>query len=451
MMAPDSEPTAPVHASKFWLFPRIVALGVVAVLLLASAYSHLLNPYRLDASVLDYRLVPAWLAVVVAAVLPFFQLSTAISLLAVPQLRRTAAAVSVVMFTVFVVAQALVLLRGMEISCGCFGDDTSKVGWKTIAISATGLLLSFACTLTRRPAASHRVVASRPGFTLIELLVCIAIIALVIGLILAAVQRSRAAAARLDCLNRMKQLGLGLQNYHAATGSLPPGISIKSDKGKFPYLGWHARLLPYVEQEAVWRRVQLAFQTDPALDQFYGHPPHAENLAAVIKLYACPADSRLPGPVQLSVVSVSLTSYLGVSGQDQYRLGGVLFPDSHTRFTDISDGTSNTIAIGERPPPPSFRLGWWYRGWGQSKDGSGEMILGAVEVNETIDNCQAGPQKYRQGRLSDECDALHYWSLHSGGANFAFADGSVRLLSYASEGILPALSTRSGGETATWE
>ncbi len=287
---------------------------------------------------------------------------------------------------------------------------------------------------------------SRSGFSLIELLVVIAIIAILLGLILAAVQNVRSAAAKVDCQNRMKQLGLALQNYHTPNAHLPSGMSLKVDQGKYPYLGWHARILPYVEQDAVWRDALNAFSTDPDPLTFYGHAPHAVLLATPIKTFSCPADSRLPGPVSASGTSVSPTSYLGISGLDLYRLGGTLFADSKIRIADITDGTSNTIFIGERPPPPSFRFGWWYRGWGQEKTGSGEMILGANELNLTVPGCSTGPQQYAAGRLNDPCDSFHFWSLHSGGANFAFADGSVKFLRYSAADILPALATRAGNE-----
>jgi prepilin-type processing-associated H-X9-DG protein len=147
-------------------------------------------------------------------------------------------------------------------------------------------------------------------------------------------------------------------------------------------------------------------------------------------------------------VEVSVTSYLGVQGLDQFRLGGVLFPDSSVRFGDIADGTSHTLLLGERPPPPDFKLGWWYRGWGQNKDGSGEMILGTNELNVSVSRCPPEQRVFQPGRLDDACDSLHFWSMHPGGGNFAFCDGSVRFVSYSAQSVLPALATRAGGETA---
>ena len=107
--------------------------------------------------------------------------------------------------------------------------------------------------------------------------------------------------------------------------------------------------------------------------------------------------------------------------------------------------------IGERPPPADFRLGWWYRGFGFAKTGAGEMILGVADWNDGSPylKCRDGPYSFQSGKIADDCDLFHFWSLHTGGANFAFADGSVRFLSYAADSVLPALSTRAGGESVT--
>ncbi|MGL4550810.1 MAG: DUF1559 domain-containing protein, partial [Gemmataceae bacterium] len=97
----------------------------------------------------------------------------------------------------------------------------------------------------------------RAAFTLIELLVVISIVAVVIGLLLTAVQRVREAAARLKCLNNLKQVGLAIHAYHAANGQLPPGVSnLRGDS--FPYMSWNTRLLPFLEQEGAWKQATAA-------------------------------------------------------------------------------------------------------------------------------------------------------------------------------------------------
>jgi len=292
---------------------------------------------------------------------------------------------------------------------------------------------------------------STPAFTLIELLVVIAILAVLIGLLLSAVQNVRASAARLTCQNNMRQLGLALHAYHGTEQKLPPGLSVKSDGGKYPFLGWTARLLPYVEQPALWSKVIDAFATDPSPWTFYGHLPHQDLLGTPVKIFNCPSDPRLPGPLlnpEVVKIPVAFTSYLGVEGANQFTQDGCLFLDSRVRLTDITDGTSNTLMIGERPPPSNYKFGWWYRGWGQQKEGSVEMVLGVQEENSYYPQCPPGPYPFTSQRFDNPCNLFQFWSPHSGGANFTFADGSVRFLSYSADNILPALATRAGGEPA---
>ncbi|HZU36839.1 MAG TPA: DUF1559 domain-containing protein, partial [Gemmataceae bacterium] len=147
----------------------------------------------------------------------------------------------------------------------------------------------------------------------------------------------------------------------------------------------------------------------------------------------------------------ALSSYLGNEGTDQFSEDGVLYLDSRVKMVDIIDGTSNTLLVGERPPSPDLRFGWWYAANGQNSCGSLDTVLGAQELNFTYSSCPFGPVPYGPGRLNNPCDTFHFWSLHPGGANFAFADGSVHFLSYGSADILEALATRAGGESVTLE
>ncbi len=289
----------------------------------------------------------------------------------------------------------------------------------------------------------------RAGYTLVEVLVALAIIALLVGLLLPAVQKVRDAAARMRCQNNLKQLGLALHTYHTSAESFPPGLSVTTDRGRYAYLGWPARILPYIEQDALWQQVEAAFATDPNTANFYGHPPHERLLGTAVRLFNCPADPRLPGPVVVFNLPIAFTSYLGVEGIDQDQRDGMLALDSRVRLTDIQDGTNNTLLLGERPPSADFRFGWWYRGWGQRKDGSGEMVLGVRELNTSRLSCPFEPSRFQQGRFDDPCSMFHFWSPHTGGANFAFADGSVRFLRYSADDIMPALATRAGGEAVT--
>jgi prepilin-type N-terminal cleavage/methylation domain-containing protein/prepilin-type processing-associated H-X9-DG protein len=292
-------------------------------------------------------------------------------------------------------------------------------------------------------------ISSRRGFTLIELLVVIAIIGVLIALMLPAIQRIRHAAMRTQCENNLKQIGLAAHQYHDANKAFPAGM--RSQRGKDPYLyaSWLTFLLPYVEQQGLWTATQDAYRKTR---NFNRNPPHV-GLVTVVPIFTCPADSRA-GEVQTAQrekIPVALTSYLGVEGQDLTTFDGVLFRDSRIRIADSTDGTSNTLFAGERPPSTDFQYGWWYAGAGQRSTGSAEMILGVREKNVltvTKGSCPPGTYSYGPGRLNNQCDMYHFWSPHLGdGAHFLFADGSVRFLGYAAAPVMPALASRAGGES----
>lgn len=283
-----------------------------------------------------------------------------------------------------------------------------------------------------------------PGFTIIELLVVIGIAAVLMALLLSAVQRVRESASRAACTNNFRQIGLALHNYHGTNYSFPPGVSSSSP---FPFMGWETRLLPFIEQSALWDQSRQAFARDPF---FRDNPPHV-GISTILRVYFCSSDARTQSPFDFGDgIRVAFTDYLGVEGTNQYREDGMLYLNSQTRFADVTDGTSNTLFAGERPPSPDGRLGWWYGGWGQSQDGSAEMMLGAQEriVDPFYSSiCPLVSPGFSPGKDSNVCDTFHFWSHHIGGANFLFVDGSVHFLSYSAASLIPGLATRSGGET----
>jgi prepilin-type processing-associated H-X9-DG protein len=200
-----------------------------------------------------------------------------------------------------------------------------------------------------------------------------------------------------------------------------------------------------LEQQDLWQITEKAYILNSL---FQADPPHV-GFATVLSVYSCPADPRTSDVAVLSGgLRVALTSYLGVEGTNQWRHDGVLFLDSNICLTDISDGLSNTLMVGGRPPNFAEDFGWWYGGWGQSKDGSGDSVLGARERNvwQPAASCPKGPYHYGPGQVQNQCDLFHFWSLHTGGANFLLADGSVHFLTYSADPIMPALTTRAGGE-----
>jgi prepilin-type N-terminal cleavage/methylation domain-containing protein/prepilin-type processing-associated H-X9-DG protein len=287
---------------------------------------------------------------------------------------------------------------------------------------------------------------TRTGFTLIELLVVIAILAVLIGLLIPAVQKVREAAARMSCQNNLRQLGLGLHQYHDIHNTLPPGVSGRRGPGLLPGLSWHGRLLPFVEQEALWRQTIEAYAYD---DLIVTVPPH-NGMSTVVPVFGCPMDQRTKTPQRRNlpyIRDMAYTSYVGVLGIDHQTTNGVLYFNSAVALIHITDGTSNTLMVGERPPSADLNHGMWYTD--QGFDGyAGGIILGARERHSgRFSKCPLGPYNFRPAKVTDPCSHFHFWSLHSGGGNFLLADGSVRFFGYGADSVLPALATRDGGES----
>lgn len=287
---------------------------------------------------------------------------------------------------------------------------------------------------------------TKRGFTLVEVLVVVGIISILVAILLPAVQSVRGAARRVSCANKMKQIALASHSFESSKMRLPSGLNGRNNR-PFPSTSWLVHILPHIEETNAWDRTNLEFRTNL-------NPFSHSNFQKVIVSYSCPSNSGTDVPQYTHQNRyVALTDYLGVNGTNWEEEDGVFYRDSRTRFSEISDGLSNTLLAGERPPSPDFWYGWWYAGTGQQGTGSVDMLLGVNEVKAPdasvtyLESCSDGPYQFGPGSLNQQCDTFHFWSLHSAGGNFALCDGSVHFLSYQAENqVLLALGSRDGND-----
>jgi prepilin-type processing-associated H-X9-DG protein len=292
----------------------------------------------------------------------------------------------------------------------------------------------------------------RTGATLVEVLVVIALMAVLAALLLPAVAKVRLAANAVTCRNRLKQIGLGLQSCHDTEQRYPPGCIFRATDRGPRYMGWQVFLLPHVGEDAIWLEALERLRTQPSAFRPRPHP----GLARVVRTFVCPLDFRVQDSYFFDDrgFDAAFTSYLGSQGQSAARRNGVLFCDSRVPQSSVTDGLSNTIAAGERPPSADLIYGWWYAGsgvsfgLGGSATGTCDMVLGAAEVVPSVGyfGCAPGVSRFREGRLTDQCAMFHFWSLHPGGSHFLMCDGSVHFFAYSAAPILAALASRDGGE-----
>jgi prepilin-type N-terminal cleavage/methylation domain-containing protein/prepilin-type processing-associated H-X9-DG protein len=319
----------------------------------------------------------------------------------------------------------------------------------------------------------------RRAFTLVELLVVIAIIGVLMGLLLPAVQKTREAANRIKCKNNLRQIGLALHNYHDRAGVLPSGYVSKlgpngpaDDRG--PGWGWATFILPELEQDSLYRQIRLELDIT--------HPANADARVQNLTIFRCPSDEIVdpfvvdarndPTPdystplmdANGNAVYVAHGNYVGIFGNPEITVDpgfilntparniahrGVFYRNSKVRITDVTDGTSSTLCVGERssnlakctwtgavtggqvPPriPDVYNFG---------PEGAPVLVLG-----HTGDASDAPPHTPNSpvNHVDD------FWSKHVQGVNFLFVDGSVRNIG---NNINPrdwwALGTRAGGE-----
>jgi prepilin-type N-terminal cleavage/methylation domain-containing protein/prepilin-type processing-associated H-X9-DG protein len=307
------------------------------------------------------------------------------------------------------------------------------------------------CAANRKAPGLRAHAGTRSGFSLIELVVVLAVLGILAALILAGVQRVRDAAARAACASNLRQLALAAQMYAGDRHHFPRGCDQEYSRAlnhtSSPLgLSWHTSILPYVEQAPLWLKVDAAHHADPRGDS----EAHAVISSTPIPVFLCPADGR-PTATDGFGAHWGLTGYRGIAGTGHRNNDGIFHVDLVVRPTDVTDGLSNTLMIGERPAITDGRLGGWYAVWGYQVCPL-THILGAGSAgwipSEAV-GCSVPTPTFAPGRMDSLCDIGHFWSLHATGANFAFADGSVRFLRYSAAPILPALATRAGGEAVS--
>jgi len=308
---------------------------------------------------------------------------------------------------------------------------------------------------------------SRSAFTLIELLVVIAIIAVLIGLLLPAVQKVRESAARTKCLNNMKQLGLGLQNFHDTYQAFPASgwtmAGAGNPNGK--YVGWRPLVLPFLEQD------NLQKLYDFSVNWWDGTNPVAA--AVPVPLFLCPsvptrsmvlsAVAKTPRPAMTFSNPIAANDYEAIQGvqpasvnphfptafYDATNRFAVLFRNSATKIVQITDGTSQTVAIVECAARPQI-----YRnrsstgstandqgiGW---SDSEGPFSFDGATSDGSAEGCGLSCASVMNRKNDNEP-----YSFHPSGGNFLYADGHVQFLrdSIELKSFVPLLTKAAGDQ-----
>lgn len=289
------------------------------------------------------------------------------------------------------------------------------------------------------------------GFTLIELLVVIAIIALLIAILLPAVQMARAAARRTQNRNNLKQVGLALHNYHECYSLFPSGwigvSSGASDVEGTNGFGWATMILPFLDHTPLFDKFNFKL---PVSD-----PANAPIARSYLPVFRNPSDTgpsdwkiedeMMPGTV---LATLPTSNYVGVFGTQELedceglplgetcRSNGVFFHNSTTRIRDILDGTSNTFAVGERDTEAD-------KGWFSTWVG---VVVGGAEAPTRVLGVADHTPNHPDGHFDD------FGSHDTGGCHFVFGDGHVHFVSELIDvTVFQGLATRAGSEVVEGE
>lgn len=283
----------------------------------------------------------------------------------------------------------------------------------------------------------------RHGFTVIELLVVVAIIGILVGMLLPAVQQTRQAARNTECRNNMRQLGVACLNFHdtnqffprntvrprgtTAVNGEPPGNLWNWNSGTFE--SWHREIMPFIDQSEV--RVQDA-----------------------VRMLGCPFDPR---GQTYTVPGYGFTWYVGVYSNPSNVNDGIIIDDSKlpgkttVSISQVTDGTTHTIMIAERPPSADGQKGWW-----DSRcciEDNISAARGDTKIYSSGNGACPNPAIYHRGDVTNRCEFNSIFSCHRDGGNVCMGDGSVRTITYeagnevvGSSTLMEAMSSRSGSE-----
>lgn len=300
------------------------------------------------------------------------------------------------------------------------------------------------------------------GFTLIELLVVIAIIAVLIALLLPAVQAAREAARRAQCTNNQKQIGLAMHNYHAALDVFPPGYvslvqSTSPTAPEFgPGWGWGTMILNHLEQGPLYNAVNFSLPITV--------PASLTVRTTVLSGYLCPS-SVGSGPVIISdpsatvlVNDLSPGQYVACAGQFEIAdspadNNGLFFRNSRIGLRDVRDGSSTTLMAGERSRNVADATWVGAIPSGQVCTKPGFRPIPECDPSNAMVLAHTGPSPsgpWIDTPNNKAAGADDFWSLHPGGCNFLFCDGSVRFIKESvNPQVFSYLSTRAGGEVVS--